>query len=138
MDGGKLQLNAALEVFQEKRIIPPLILSIVKGSNRIRATETILSENGILEMSKESPGFNFLQQVRDESHRFAIKGNRNKKNKTVKFSKLDSIDGLGPLKKRAILNYFKSLKAIKAASLNELCMVNGISIKLANKIKKAL
>ena len=138
IDGGKLQLNAALEVFQEKRIIPPLILSIVKGSNRIRATETILSENGILEMSKESPGFNFLQQVRDESHRFAIKGNRNKKNKTVKFSKLDSIDGLGPLKKRAILNYFKSLKAIKAASLNELCMVNGISIKLANKIKKAL
>ena len=138
IDGGKLQLDAALTIFSKKLKKPPIILSIVKGSKRVRATETILSKNGILEMPKDSPGFILLQQIRDESHRFAIMNNRKKKNKTIRLSSLDKINGLGPKRKKNILKYFKSLKNLKRASVEEICMVDGISIKLAKSIKYKL
>ena len=134
IDGGKLQLNAVLSTFSALIENPPIILSIVKGSKRVRATETILSKDGIIEMPKDSPGFLFLQQIRDESHRFAITSNRKKKNKSVRKSSLDSIKGLGPKKRKDLMNYFKSIQSIKAASADDLCKVSGISIKLAEKI----
>jgi len=138
VDGGKSQLNAALKVFSAVNFKPPIILSIVKGSNRIRATETILSEHGIIEFPSKSAGFVLLQQVRDESHRFAITSNRKKKNKAVKYSILDSVSGLGPSKKRNLLKEFKSIRAIKNSSINELCRVEGISIKIAERIQGML
>ena len=138
IDGGKAQLNAALKIFKEKHQHQPIILSIVKGANRVRATETILSEQGILEIPVNSPGFNLLQQVRDESHRFAITSNRKKKNKAIRYSALDQIHGLGFKKKQNLISYFKSLKRIRSASLNELCAVPGISIKLSVEIQKNL
>jgi excinuclease ABC subunit C len=138
IDGGKLQLNAALCVTSKFLETAPLILSIVKGSKRVRSTETILSNNGIIEMSKDSPGYVLLQQIRDESHRFAITANRKKKNKSTQFSALDKIKGLGKVKKRNILNHFKSLKNIKAATREDLCQVSGISIKIAEEIKRNL
>jgi len=134
IDGGKLQLDAALKVFSASVIESPVILSIVKGSKRVRSTETILSKDGIIEMPKDSPGFLLLQQIRDESHRFAITSNRKKKNKSIKRSSLDNIKGLGPKKKKDLMNYFKSIQSIKAASVDDLCMVSGISIKLAKEI----
>ena len=137
IDGGKAQLNSALGVFNSSNTSKPILLSIVKGAKRVRATETILSEQGILEIPINSPGFNLLQQVRDESHRFAITGNRRKQNKTIKYSALDQIAGLGLVKKRNLLNYFKSLDRIKSTNINDLCMVDGISNKLALKIKEA-
>ena len=134
IDGGKLQLNAVLSTFSALIKNPPIILSIVKGSKRVRATETILSKDGIIEMPKDSPGFLFLQQIRDESHRFAIASNRKKKNKTMKKSSLDNIKGLGPKKRNNLMKYFKSVQSIKTASLDDLCKVSGISIKLAKEI----
>ena len=138
IDGGKAQLNAALKVLKEKYQHHPIILSIVKGANRVRATETILSEQGILEIPVNTPGFNLLQQIRDESHRFAISSNRKKKNQSIRYSALDQIHGLGFQRKQNLLNHFKSLKKIRAASINELCTVQGISIKLATEIHKHL
>jgi excinuclease ABC subunit C len=134
IDGGKLQLNVALSAFSGLTKESPMILSIVKGSKRVRSTETILSKDGIIEMSKDSSGFLLLQQIRDESHRFAIKSNRKKKNKSIKKSSLDNIKGLGPKKKKDLMNYFKSIQSIKSASINDLCKVSGISIKLAREI----
>jgi excinuclease ABC subunit C len=134
IDGGKLQLDAALKTFYALTEKPPIILSIVKGSKRVRSTETILSEDGIIEMPKDSPGFLLLQQIRDESHRFAIKSNREKKNKSVKKSSLDSIKGLGPKRRKSLMNNFKSIQSIKAATVEDLCKVSGISIKLAKEI----
>ena len=134
IDGGKLQLDAALSTFSALIKKPPIILSIVKGSKRVRSTETILSKDGIIEIPKDSSGFLLLQQIRDESHRFAITSNRKKKNSSVKKSSLDSIKGLGPKKRKNLMNYFKSIKAIKSASVNDLCKVSGISIKLAKEI----
>ena len=113
-------------------------MSIVKGSKRIRATETILVQKGILEVPIESAGFTLLQQIRDESHRFAIKNNRKKKRRNIQFSSFDKITGIGPVKKKNLLNYFKSIKKIRAASIDNLCKVDGISIKLAKQIKKNL
>ena len=138
IDGGKAQLNVALKVFKQKHQHQPIILSIVKGAKRVRATETILSEQGILEIPVNSPGFNLLQQIRDESHRFAITSNRNKKISSTRNSILDSIIGLGPKKKQNLLKHFKSLKQISSASLDEICMVEGISTKLGIEIKKNL
>jgi excinuclease ABC subunit C len=85
-------------------------------------------------MPKDSPGFLFLQQIRDESHRFAITSNRKKKIKSVKKSSLDNIKGLGPKKRKDLINHFKSIQSIKAASVDDLCKVSGISIKLAEEI----
>jgi len=134
IDGGKAQLNSALKVLKQKYHHQSIILSIVKGANRVRATETILSEQGILEIPVNSPGFNLLQQIRDESHRFAITSNRKKKNQSIRYSVLDQIHGLGLKRKQNLLNHFKSLKSIRSASLNELCTVHGISIKLGTEI----
>ena len=134
IDGGKLQLEAALSTFCMMLKKIPIILSIVKGSKRVRSTETIISKDGILEIPKDSPGFVLLQQIRDESHRFAITNNRNKKNKSIKKSSLDHIKGLGPKKKKDLLSFFKSIQSIKKASVEDLCKVSGISIKLAEEI----
>jgi excinuclease ABC subunit C len=106
----------------------------IKGENN--KTETILSKQGILEIPINSPAFNLLQQIRDESHRFAISSNRKKKNQSIRYSALDQIHGLGFQRKQSLLNHFKSLKKIRAASINELCTVQGISIKLATEIYK--
>ena len=135
IDGGKTQLEVALSVFSVLARKSPMILSIVKGSKRVRSTETILSKDGIIEISKDSPGFLLLQQIRDESHRFAITSNRKKKNKSIKKSSLDNIKGLGPKKRKDLMNYFKSIQSIKTASEGELCKVSGISITLAKEIK---
>jgi excinuclease ABC subunit C len=136
IDGGQAQLNIALKVFHKLTTTTPLILSIVKGSKRVRATETILSANGILEMTKDSPGFMLLQQVRDESHRFAITASRKKKLKTIKFSKLESIPGIGPLTRERLLKKFKTISALKHASLTDLSEVKGISSNSAETILK--
>jgi excinuclease ABC subunit C len=134
IDGGKPQLKIALSAFSVLAKKLPMVLSIVKGSKRVRSTETILSKGGIIEMPKESLGFLLLQQIRDESHRFAITSNRKKKNKSVKRSSLDNIKGLGPQKRKALLSFFKSIQSIKDASVDDLCKVSGISIKLAKDI----
>jgi len=135
IDGGKLQLEVALSAFSVLAQKSPMILSIVKGSKRVRSTETILSKDGVIEMPKDSSGFLLLQQVRDESHRFAITSNRKKKRKSIKKSSLDDIKGLGPQKRKDLMHYFRSIQSIRTASIDELCKVSGISIKLAKKIQ---
>jgi excinuclease ABC subunit C len=134
IDGGKLQLEVALSAFSVLAKNSPMVLSIVKGSKRVRSTETILSKDGVIEMPKDSSGFLLLQQVRDESHRFAITSNRKKKSKSIKKSSLDDIKGLGPQKRKNLMHYFRSIQFIRTASIDELCKVSGISIKLAKKI----
>ena len=114
------------------------MISIVKGVNRIRATETVLSSEGVIEFNKESKGYLLLQEIRDESHRFAINAQRKKKNAKNKKSELDNIQGIGKILKKRLLHHFKSLKNIKSASLEDLMTVNGINVKIAQLIKKKL
>ena len=138
VDGGIHQLNAALKVFKKNIKNQPIVISIVKGSKRVRSTETILSKDGIIEMPKNSPGFVLLQQIRDESHRFAIKNSRIKKIKSIKFSELQMLDGVGPILRERLFREFKTLKSLKEASLNELTDVKGINMNLASRILERL
>ncbi len=138
IDGGKTQLkyvNSVLEKSNHKNL---KAISIVKGSNRIRATETILSKEGILELDKNSKAFLVLQEMRNESHRFAIQAQRKKKRKTVYKSELDAIKGIGVVLKRRLIKNFKSIKNLKSASLSDLMTVEGINEKIANRIMNKL
>jgi excinuclease ABC subunit C len=135
IDGGQAQLNAALDIFSDMLKKYPIILSIVKGAKRVRSTETILSKNGIIEMSKENPGFLLLQKIRDESHRFAIKNNRKKKSLSLKKSKIDKIKGIGSTKRQLLFKEFKTIDNLKKTSYEDLIKVPGIGKKLASVIK---
>jgi excinuclease ABC subunit C len=138
IDGGTHQLNFSQSVINNSEHNDIKVISIVKGKNRIRATETVLSKDGIIEFNKDSKGYLLLQEIRDESHRFAINAQRKKKNAKNRKSQLDKIEGIGDvLKKRLLLN-FKSLKNIKSASIEDLMTVKGINAKIAQLIKEKL
>ncbi|MDC1150352.1 excinuclease ABC subunit UvrC [Gammaproteobacteria bacterium] len=138
IDGGSNQLNFSQSVIHNSEHNDIKVISIVKGINRIRATETVLSKDGIIEFNKDSKGYLLLQEIRDESHRFAINAQRKKKNAKNRKSQLDKIEGIGEvLKKRLLLN-FKSLKNIKSAKLEDLMTVKGINVKIAQLIKEKL
>ena len=135
IDGGKNQLNTSNAVIQNSGHKDIKVISIVKGINRIRATETVLSQDGMIEFNKNSKSYLLLQEIRNESHRFAINAQRKKKNSKNRKSQLDNIEGIGEaLKKRLLLN-FKSLKNIKTAKIEELMTIKGINEKIANNIR---
>ena len=138
IDGGKTQLKFVNSVLNKSEHKDLKAISIVKGSNRIRATETIISGDGILELDKNSKAFLILQEIRDESHRFAIQAQRKKKRKTISKSELDLIKGIGTILKRRLLKKFKSIKNIKEANLTDLMTVEGINEKMAQLILEKL
>ncbi|MDC3244795.1 excinuclease ABC subunit UvrC [Gammaproteobacteria bacterium] len=138
IDGGKTQLKFAASVINASKHKDIKIISIVKGSDRVRATETILSEAGVIEFDKYSKAFLLLQEARDESHRFAIIAQRKKKRGSIKKSKLDEIDGIGEVIKRRLLSKYKSIKIIKTANIDDLMTVKGINAKIAKLIKEKL
>ena len=138
IDGGKNQLNFSQSVIQNSEHKDIKVISIVKGINRIRATETVLSKEGIIEFNKDSKGYLLLQEIRDESHRFAINAQRKKKNAKNRKSQLDNIEGIGEVLKRRLLSNFKTIKNIKSANIEDLMTVKGINAKIAQLIKKKL
>ncbi len=139
IDGGRNQLNFSQSVIQNSKYKNDIkVISIVKGVNRIRATETVLSKDGIIEFNRESKGFLLLQEIRDESHRFSINAQRRKKNAKNRKSELDKIEGIGEVLKNRLLLNFKSLKNIKSANIEDLMTVKGINAKIAQLIKEKL
>lgn len=134
IDGGRPQLKYVNNVIKKSPHKDIKVISIVKGINRVRATETILAEQGIVEMGKNSKAFLLLQEIRDEAHRFAIMAQRRKKQKFTKKSSLDQIAGIGPITKAKLLKKFGSIKAIKEASKHELMTIKGINEKIADEI----
>ena len=134
IDGGKTQLKFVESIINNSKHSDIKVISIAKGANRVRATETILSINGIIEMDKYSKGYLLLQEIRDESHRFAITAQRKKKKKSIKKSFLDEINGIGPITKNKLLKKYKNIKNIKTAKLDELMTIRGINEKIAKKI----
>ncbi len=138
IDGGKTQLKFVNSVLDRSNHKDLKAISIVKGNKRVRATETIISKDGILEIDKYSKAFLILQEMRDESHRLAIQAQRNKKRKTISKSKLDSISGIGDILKKRLLQKYKSIKNIKSANIKDLMTVKGISEKIAVEILKKL
>ena len=138
IDGGKTQLNFANSVIKKSVYKNIKVISIFKGSNRIRATETVLSEEGVVEFDKYSKAYLLLQEIRNESHRFAIIAQRKKKRSTIKKSKLDNVNGVGPVLKQKLISRFKSIKNIKSANIDDLMTVKGINEKIAKLITEKI
>ena len=138
VDGGETQLNFTNKILKDHGIFNILVLAIAKGKGRVRATETIYSSNGILEIEPQSGSFKLLNELRDESHRFAITASRKKIRKTNKYSALDKVKGIGPITKKKLLKKFKSLKKIKEASNEELMTLKNINETMAREIKQKL
>ncbi len=135
IDGGKSQLKFVRNIISRSRHKSLDVISIVKGANRVRATETIIGKNGILELDKYSKAFLLLQEIRDESHRFALNAQRKKKRGSFKKSQLDDITGIGDILKRRLILKYKSIESIKSANKKDLMTVKGISGKMATLIK---
>jgi excinuclease ABC subunit C len=138
IDGGKTQLKYSKSVIDKSIYNDIEVISIVKGSNRVRATETILAYNGVVELDKYSKAYLVLQEIRDESHRFAITAQRKKKRGSIKKSQLDLIPGIGIVLKKRLLSKFKSVKNIKLASREDLITIKGINMRIIKLIKDKL
>lgn len=131
VDGGRAQWNIAKKVLGNNSTI----ISVVKGNVRDGDECFIMpdgSENH--KLPKDSKLFLMLRRVRDEAHRFAISFHRNRRAKTEFTSALDEIDGIGPIRKKALLHYFGSVKQIADTSETDIARVPGISKSLAKKI----
>jgi len=138
IDGGKTQLKFTRSIIQDSVHSDIKVISIAKGGNRVRATETIFSSAGVVEFDKYSKSYLLLQEMRDEAHRFAIAAQRKKKKNTVKKSQLDIVPGVGQVLKRRLLNKFKNIKSISEATIEDLMTINGIDEKIAQEIKTIL
>lgn len=136
IDGGKGQLNIAIEVIQELGLSDILLVGIAKGEGRKPGLEQLFVEgkDEPIIIKKDNVGFHLIQQIRDEAHRFAISGHRAKRAKKRVTSSLEDIEGIGIQKRKNLLVYFGGIERIKNASIEEIIMVNGIDKKLAEKI----
>ena len=138
IDGGKGQLTQAKEILEKHQLPEIVLMGIAKGISRRAGQETLFlsTESGYREiaMKTESPGLHLLQQIRDEAHRFAITGHRQRRSKARRVSNLEGIPGLGPKRRRELLTHFGGHQAIMKASEEAIGKVVGISKKLAEII----
>ena len=133
VDGGKGQLNAALEGLADVGMDVP-IAGLAKEQEELflpGRKESIL-------LPRDSQALFLVQRIRDEAHRFAVTFHRVKRSKSSFHSQLDDVPGIGPKKKKALIRTFGSVRGIKGASLEELAAVEGITPQLATQIKSIL
>ncbi|NQZ54113.1 MAG: excinuclease ABC subunit UvrC [Piscirickettsiaceae bacterium] len=135
IDGGKGQLTEAKAVMAELQLDID-ILGIAKGPGRRPGEETLflVGREGEVDLSADSPALHLLQQVRDEAHRFAITGHRQRRAKARKTSPLEDIAGMGPKRRQKLLQQFGGLQEVQRAGIEDLVSVDGISASLAQKI----
>lgn len=136
IDGGKGQIKEAQEVLAELNLSDLPILGIAKGPERKPGEETLflVGRAGEVVLAADSPALHLLQQVRDEAHRFAITGHRQRRAKARKTSTLEQIEGLGPKRRQKLLQQFGGLQEVQRAGVEDLAQVEGISKSLAQKI----
>lgn len=140
IDGGKGQLNQAQQVLTELNVEGVILLGIAKGVSRKPGLEQIFimdKEHPIL-LHPDSPALHLLQHIRDEAHRFAITAHRNRRVKTRQTSPLQNIPGVGPQRRRQLLQHFGGLQELQRVSAEEIAKVDGISLSLAQRIFDAL
>ncbi len=134
IDGGKGQYSAARETMNELGLHDIPIIAIAKGKYRNSGNETFFHNGKEYKFQKNDPTLFFLQRLRDESHRFAISAHRTKRRSSISKSLLDQIEGIGSMRKRALLNHFGSAREVESASLDEIKSVEGVEEKVAKKI----
>ncbi len=138
VDGGRPQLNAALEVINELQVGVSLIGIAKEDHGSIGTYEEIYLVDAPepLVLPRGSQGLYLLQRVRDEAHRFAITYHREVRSKRTFKSVLDEIPGIGPKRKKALIRHFGSARAIAAATVEELAAVDGMTHDAAERVKE--
>ena len=135
LDGGRGQLNAVYEALAGYDLTGIEIIAISKGPERNAGKEFYhMKDKESFELEYRSPLAFYLQNLRDEAHRFAIGTHRKKRAKSMYKSSLDEIEGIGAKRKNDLLKYFGSAEDVKEANLDDLQKVDGISKKIAEKI----
>lgn len=139
IDGGKGQLAQAVEVLDALGVTAVQLIGIAKGEGRKPGLETLHFPDGdTLSLNADAPALHLIQQIRDEAHRFAITGHRERRAKTRRTSSLEDIPGVGPTRRKALLQHFGGLQEVQRASARDLATVPGISQTLAEAIHAAL
>ena len=136
MDGTirNYEVIAAIIILTREILISGLREFLAKGKFRNSGNETFFHDGKEYKFTRNDPTLFFLQRIRDESHRFAISAHRAKRKKGISKSLLDQIEGIGAIRKRALLNHFGSARSVESASLDEIKSVEGVEEKVAKKI----
>jgi excinuclease ABC subunit C len=136
VDGGKGQLAQAMTVLDELEMGLVQVVAVAKGRARRPGAERLFlpGRSAPLRLSPDSPALLLVQQIRDEAHRFAIMGHRQRRAKARSKSRLEEIPGLGPKKRRELLRQFGGLQGVIGAGIDDLVQVRGISRSLAETI----
>jgi excinuclease ABC subunit C len=135
VDGGKGQLDAALEVMADLGVDDIAVVGVAKGPDRDAGLERFfMPDKTPFMLEPKSPVLYYLQRLRDEAHRFAIGAHRTRRSMDLKKNPLDEIEGVGPGRKRALLNAFGSAKGVSRAGVEDLMKVDGVSQPLAERI----
>ena len=135
IDGGAGQLAQAQAALADLGVENVLLVGVAKGVERRPGEETLVLPDGReLRPGAASPALQFIQQVRDEAHRFAITGHRGRRQKARMTSKLEDIPGIGPRRRASLLKHFGGLAGLKSAGESEIARVEGINAALAARI----
>jgi len=144
VDGGKGQLSRVGRCLEDLQVDVP-VASIAKGRAAQRAGAEEAGDEiflpgrvNPLKLDRTSEAMHLLQRLRDEAHRFALSTHRRKRGKEDLLSRLDGIDGVGPARRRALLNHFRSVEEIRAAPVEEISHLRGFNLPLARRIKESL
>jgi len=135
VDGGKGQLRQAIDILEEMDLNGALTIAGLAKQEE----ELFLPDNPeSLRLDDHSQGYYLIQRIRDEAHRFAITAHRNRRGKIGLASKLDTIPGIGPSRRKELISRFGSIKGILEADASEIAKIKGISLEKANAIKAEL
>ena len=139
VDGGKGQMGIAKKVMADLGLSNLLLVGVAKGTTRKAGFETLIFESGKeVVLEGDDSALHLIQQIRDEAHRFAITGHKQRRDKSRKISTLESIPGIGANRRRELLKHFGGLQEVKRASIDELAKVPSISKKLAEEVYTSL
>lgn len=131
MDGGRGQVNVAIKVLERLGISIP-VCGMVKDDNH--RTRGLYYQNAEIPIDRYSEGFKLITRIQDEAHRFAIEYHRSLRSRGQVRSVLDDIEGIGPARRKALMRRFKSLEAVRDASLEELSSTEGMNRRAAESV----